>query len=167
MSLKDKIAQMPLSIEFLHFVCSWQNLTEFEEKLTNRSNFALVGYIYIVPFNNFSLHTCGDFAVMLMESFLKCKNAQLLVSIGCCYHCFVIGGRLGKSDVHHSSHHGYFPLSKYYDSLKASLTDNSLKVATNAREQYCSVSVESDAVTGFSLHWRYVFHICLIYEGLL
>lgn len=47
-SLKDKISQMPLSIEFLHFVCSWGNLKEFEEKLSHHKDFALVGYFFTV-----------------------------------------------------------------------------------------------------------------------
>jgi hypothetical protein len=61
------------------------------------------------------LHTCGDFAAIILRHFTSNPEAKLLINLGCCYH--KLNGGLDKlyrnvyEDVQApTSHHGIFML---------------------------------------------------------
>ncbi len=88
--LQDKISQTKQSVDFLHFIFSPKNVDEFQSKINFGKPFAMIGYflaIFVVIL--ISLHTCGNFALMVMDLFLKAKDCKSLIGLGCCYHCLI------------------------------------------------------------------------------
>lgn len=77
-------------------------------------------------FGLLGLHTCGNLAATLLELFTETKNAQALLSVGCCYM---------KLDTE-SEMNGY-PLSKYMSLLPhSSLSYEAREIACHALEMY-------------------------------
>uniref|UniRef100_A0A914DRN6 Methyltransferase domain-containing protein n=1 Tax=Acrobeloides nanus TaxID=290746 RepID=A0A914DRN6_9BILA len=84
------------------------------------------------------LHTCGDFAAIILRHFISNPEAKILINLGCCYH--KLNGGLDKlyrnvyDDVQApTSHHG-FPLSRKFRHFKLSYAAREL--ACFGREQF-------------------------------
>lgn len=90
------------------------------------------------------LHTCGDFAAIIIRHFISNNNAGLLINLGCCYH--KLNGGLDKlyRDVYVDvkapvTHNGMFDLilNSLYLGFPLSQRFNDFKLSYAARELAC------------------------------
>ncbi|XP_015888360.3 uncharacterized protein LOC107423331 [Ziziphus jujuba] len=101
------------------------------------------------------LHACGDLSVMMLKTFLDCKEVKAVISIGCCYNLL---SEEGFNDV---SLQCGFPMSLGVKSASFSLGKSLLDLACQSAERWRCMENDS-GVHNFWLHaFRAAFQMFL------
>ncbi|KAG9439637.1 hypothetical protein H6P81_019802 [Aristolochia fimbriata] len=101
------------------------------------------------------LHACGDLSVTMLRTFLECKEAKALISLGCCYNL------LSEDCSDDKEREQCFPLSNGAKSSGISLGKNARDLACQSAERWKSLTKDA-AQQNFEVHaFRAAFQMVL------
>ncbi|KAL5565125.1 hypothetical protein UlMin_028289 [Ulmus minor] len=101
------------------------------------------------------LHACGDLSVMMLKTFMDCKEVKAVVSIGCCYNL------LSEEDFDHVESQYGFPMSHGVKSAGLLLGKSLRDLACQSAERWRCLDTDA-GVHNFELHaFRAAFQMIL------
>ncbi|XP_057458086.1 uncharacterized protein LOC130748860 [Lotus japonicus] len=101
------------------------------------------------------LHACGDLSVIMLKTFLDCKDVKAIVSIGCCYNL------LSEESIRGGDSQCGFPMSHALRSTGLSLGKSARDLACQSAERWRSLDMHA-AIQNFELHaFRAAFQMVL------
>ncbi|KEH38366.1 protein RRNAD1 isoform X3 [Medicago truncatula] len=101
------------------------------------------------------LHACGDLSVIMLKTFLGCRDVEAVVSIGCCYNL------LSEESIGDGESQCGFPMSHAVRSTGLSLGKSARDLACQSAERWRSLDMHA-GIHNFELHaFRAAFQMVL------
>ncbi|PNY10766.1 protein RRNAD1-like, partial [Trifolium pratense] len=91
------------------------------------------------------LHACGDLSVIMLKTFLDCRDVKAVVSIGCCYNL------LSEESIGDGESQCGFPMSRALRSAGLSLGKSARDLACQSAERWRNLDMHA-GIHNFELH---------------
>ncbi|KAK2423226.1 protein RRNAD1 [Trifolium repens] len=101
------------------------------------------------------LHACGDLSVIMLKTFLDCRDVKAVVSVGCCYNL------LSEESISDGESQCGFPMSRALRSTGLSLGKSARDLACQSAERWRNLDMHA-GIHNFELHaFRAAFQMVL------